>query len=264
MLLNLRGGLATLDLPQVNKLTDTARAGRECPVTPDFRRVGVVHLRDGAGKVLRRVELLVGPAGAIAARPVPDAEPASPPPAPQPPAPAPATLLDAEKFRQLSITWNRYRGPFGPGSPGLTGPAAAPPLGVGPPATVAPIDRPVPAPIYLDEKTFSDRFLSGGTARPLKPVRILSQERFYLRPPARYDPAHPVGLLIWVNAGPDGRPPEAFNKALDELGIAAVGPDNAGNDRPVVDRFQLALDALFAASERLHIDPRRVYITGIS
>ena len=55
-----------------------------------------------------------------------------------------------------------------------------------------------------------------------------------------------------------------FNKSLDELNIACVGIANVGNDRPVADRYQLALDALFAVSARVHIDPTRVYLAGIS
>lgn len=266
MLLSLHGALAALTGPQITQLADACRAAKPVELTPDFRRTCVVHLFDHTGKDARRIEVLTGPAGTIAARPL--AEASAPPgtdPAPRQAAPSGlATLLDAEKFRQLSLNWPRYRGPFEKGAAGLTDPAAAPPVAFDAAPAIEPLQRPVPAPLYLDERTFSDRFLSGGTARPLKPVRILSQEKFHLRPPAKYDPAHPVGLLVWINAGPDGRPPAAFSAALDELGIACIGPDNAGNDRPVVDRFQLALDALFAASERLHVDPRRVYLTGIS
>lgn len=260
MLMNLGGVVASLTGPQVNLLAATVRPNAKPPeVTAEFRRTCVVHLCDRAGKAERRVEILTGPEGVTVAR---EHQAGSGKPGPGPA--ARAAQLDAEKYRQLSIGWARYRGPFEAGAPGLSD-SVAQPLPASAEPSVAELAKPVlHPPLYLDERTFSDRFLSGGQARPLKPVRVLGQEKFFLRTPAKYDPAKPIGLLVWINAGPDGRVPETFAKGADELGIACVGVENAGNDRPVVDRFQLALDTLFAASERIHVDPRRVYITGIS
>jgi len=61
-----------------------------------------------------------------------------------------------------------------------------------------------------------------------------------------------------------GQPPDVFAPALDALGIICVGAAGSGNDRYVVDRYQLALDAVATATARYHIDPRRIYVTGIS
>ncbi|MFT3685251.1 MAG: hypothetical protein QM783_10055 [Phycisphaerales bacterium] len=260
MLLNLEGSLAMLTQAQVTQLADAIRGGRTVQLTPEYKRIGVVHLNDRNGNVAKRVELLVGPAASIIAHEFTDESRAKSPAG----GPLPlAQQFDAEKFRKLSASWNLYRGSLEEGAGGLAS------QGVTAIASSAgtktnKIELPAPALIYLDERTFSDRFLAGGTARPLKPVRVLSEEKFFLRPPTGYTPRRPVGLLVWINASREGPPPEVFSKALDELGIACVGIENAGNDRPVVDRFQLALDAFFAASEQIHVDPRRVYVTGIS
>lgn len=266
MLLNLDGILASLTTPQINLLAAAVKTNAKGPeVTPEFRRVCVVHLLDRTGASAKRVEIMTGPDGITLARELSSpsaAQPAKPDPSPLP---VRTYALDAEKYRQLSINWPRYRGPLEKDKPGLIDSAASPPIPANPASIFAELTKPlVPSPLYLDEQTFSDRFLSGSRARPLKPVRVLAQEKFHIRTPENLDPARPAGLLIWVNAASDGHPPAVFSKALDELGIVCVGIDNAGNDRPVVDRFQVAIDALFAVSERVHIDPRRVYLSGIS
>jgi hypothetical protein len=72
---------------------------------------------------------------------------------------------------------------------------------------------------------------------------------------------------VWIDAQMGeggGQPPAVFTAALDALGIICVGAAASGNDRYVVDRYQLALDAVATATRRYHIDPRRVYLSGIS
>ncbi|HZW05840.1 MAG TPA: hypothetical protein VFF65_01855 [Phycisphaerales bacterium] len=262
MLLNLSGSIAELSGPQVAVLARCVRTSAAAPPVDagaGFRRVCIVQLLDGKGAVAKRVELLTGFEGVTVARELgpTDAKPASSAVAGR------TVVLDAEKYRQVSLGWARYRGPFAAESAGLADQSAAPPAKAG--GVVEEMAKPiVPAPMYLDEKTFGERFISGGRANVLKVARKLNDERFFLRVPAAYDPRTPAGLLVYINAAPDGKPPGVLFKALDELGIACVGIENAGNDRPVVDRFQLVFDAVFAASERVHVDPRRVYLSGIS
>jgi hypothetical protein len=160
--------------------------------------------------------------------------------------------LNADRFDAVSAEWSRYRGSFDAA-------AATEPRGevfelAGPYSTGR---------FILDLTTVGERFLAGGTSE-LRTERDLTQEKFMVRLPAGYDPARPAGLLVWVSPVEEGTPPATFYPALDDLGIVAIGAMRSGNGRPVVDRYQLALDGVATAMRRFHIDPRRVYITGIS
>ena len=53
-------------------------------------------------------------------------------------------------------------------------------------------------------------------------------------------------------------------EALDELGLIAVGVERAGNRRVFSERAQLMLDVIETARRRFHVDPRRIYMTGMS
>lgn len=94
--------------------------------------------------------------------------------------------------------------------------------------------------------------------------RDLTQETLHIRLPQNYTPNKPAGLLVWINAGPSGLPPASFNQALDELNLISVGADNSGNERNAIDRYQLTLDGIATVSSRYHVEPRRIYVTGIS
>jgi len=254
MLLNLGGYVGVLTAAQVGQLGNCVRTGGKAPeLNGTFRRVCTVHLIDRAGVDAKRVEILTGSDGVTAARERAEGGAAA----------GRTVLLDPAKYLPLSIGWPRYRGPYSSGSPGLADPAAAQvTIAEG---TVVEMARPLaPSPLYLDEKTFGDRFISGGRSNALRIARKLEDEKFFVRVPAGLDAKKPACLLIYINAMQGGEPPQVLFKGLDQLGIACVGIENAGNDRPVVDRFQLVIDALFAASERIHIDPRRVYLSGIS
>lgn len=119
-------------------------------------------------------------------------------------------------------------------------------------------------PLLLDSATVTDRLGTGGISK-FEPVsRELAKEKFFARLPKGYAPATPAGLLVWVNAGPSGQPPEGFAEALDARGIICIGAEGSGNDRDVTDRMQLALDAVNTARRRWNIDPSRIYASGLS
>jgi Esterase PHB depolymerase len=102
------------------------------------------------------------------------------------------------------------------------------------------------------------RWGHGGAERELK------SETFGLRVPKGYSPREPAGVLVWIDPGQRGGPPAFTHQALDELGLIGVGADHAGNGRNIADRFQLAFDAIATVSTRYHVDPRRVYVSGLS
>jgi hypothetical protein len=161
--------------------------------------------------------------------------------------------LRRDEIAEILAARFQYRGPFE---------AAAVPE---PRERVFDLDKPyTPGWFTMDGKTLGARLLNGRTATLEGSPRVLEDERLHVRLPRGYDPSSPAGLLIWVNAGADGRPPDLFVPALDELGIVCIGAADCGNLRYAPTRLQLVFDMLATASRRFHIDPRRVYIAGFS
>jgi predicted esterase len=117
--------------------------------------------------------------------------------------------------------------------------------------------------VMLDKQAAANRLFAGAQRSP-GADRTLDASEFQVRLPRDYSPRTPAGLLVWVDAGPAGVCPPIFDAALDELNIIVIGAANSGNNRTLVNRVQLALDAAATASRRFHIDPRRVYISGLS
>lgn len=132
-------------------------------------------------------------------------------------------------------------------------------------AEVTPLPGPYRhSPVLLDAPTIRDRLAGGRESNLPETDRFLPDERLFVRLPAGYTPREPAGLLVWVNAGPGGDPPEVFDDAADAMGLVMIGAADSGNVRLSTDRYQLALDAVATAAGRFHIDPTRVYVTGIS
>jgi hypothetical protein len=161
-------------------------------------------------------------------------------------------LLRRDAFAELYHSWPQYRGAF-------DGAGADHPR-----AQVFKLEQPyAPGRFTIDKPTAANR-LYGGSQRSQGADRILESCEFNVRLPRGYNPRAPAGLLVWVDAGPSGICPPIFDAALDELNIIAIGAANSGNNRTLVNRVQLALDAAATASRRFHIDSRRIYISGIS
>jgi dienelactone hydrolase len=159
--------------------------------------------------------------------------------------------LDAERFADRAATWTVYAG----GYESVEDPIAS----------VFELTKPLlPGRFTMDEATLKDRFFHGRIAQVQATTRYLPDERVFCRLPRGYDPKRPWALLVWVDPSPSGEPPESLHSAADELGLILVGAARSGNQRHISDRFQLAFDALETASRRYHVDPERVYVTGMS
>jgi predicted esterase len=159
--------------------------------------------------------------------------------------------LRADKFAAELGSWPLYRGGFDDFSE--------------PRGEVFELTKPYTAGRFtLDQKTLGDRYLKGAKTNLEAADRVLENEKLWCRLPRGYDPKTPAGLLIWIDPSSSGRTPPMFQGALDELGLVFVGAADAGNNRLVTNREQLAFDGLATVSRRYHIDPRRVYLTGVS
>ncbi len=93
---------------------------------------------------------------------------------------------------------------------------------------------------------------------------MLAEESFSVYVPEAYDGTEPYGLLVWINAGAQGEPPQEYRVVLDHYKLIWVGANNSGNDRNFWHRAGLALDGMYNIKQQYRIDPMRMYISGIS
>jgi predicted esterase len=164
----------------------------------------------------------------------------------------PRAALNRIRWVRLSDSWSRYRGGFDAGEDQL--------------ATSFVMPTPyVQGAFTMDFKTVEERFFAGKRLRQMSSLdRVLNEDPINVRLPRGYDPSQPAGLLVWISPTPNGTIPSQFSPSLDELGLIAVGADNSGNGRNVNSRYQLVFDGIATASERYHVDPERIYVTGMS
>lgn len=124
----------------------------------------------------------------------------------------------------------------------------------------------------IDKETMGERIFGAKGAQLPRADRVLNEESFALRLPKGARARGYPGLVVWIPpmnvpemAGvADEAVPRELRAALDELNLLCVVPGNAGNDRTVTNRIQIALDSVSTVRARYHIDPTRVYIVGLS
>lgn len=194
----------------------------------------------------RRLRITLCPDGAMWAQAIENEVPVGEP-----------SPIDRGRFLELAAPWSWYAREVDAGSD-----ADAPEGGT---PAVFELPQPyVPSRWILDRDTLGDRLLRGRTPRIPAADRVLELEKLMVRLPRGYTPRQPAGLLVWMSPDDEGSPPEPLHAALDAAGMIAVGFNKCGNTRPVANRYQLALDAVATATRRYHVDPRRVYISGLS
>lgn len=93
----------------------------------------------------------------------------------------------------------------------------------------------------------------------------LAQEKFAFYVPAMAPPESGYGLLVFVQPWPQANTPGDWRETLDRHGLIFVTAANSGNDVKVLDRrMPLALLAYENIRSRYPLDPRRVYVGGLS
>ncbi len=164
-------------------------------------------------------------------------------------------LLKQDVIGPLLAGWDLYEGPLEPRAAGAKPRAGA----------TEKLDGPyTPGWCTLDQQALGERLLSGGKTTVDGMTRVLATQELFVRLPRAYDPRFPAGVMVWIDPSPGGQIPAAFHASLDEFNIIAVGAAGMSNSQPMGDRLQLALDCLATVSRKFHVDPRRVYVTGVS
>ena len=93
----------------------------------------------------------------------------------------------------------------------------------------------------------------------------LTREKFAVYLPAGPMPKEGYGLLVFIAPWPELTRPQSWRSPLDRRGIIFVSAENSGNDVKILDRrLPLALLAWENVRMRYPIDPRRVYVGGLS
>ena len=86
--------------------------------------------------------------------------------------------------------------------------------------------------------------------------------RWQLDVPKNYDPAHPPGVIVYVNRGTWGGGKKAWSQVLEEKNLIWIGAFDAGDRSPMNERMFKALLAPTVLERDYAIDPKRVYISG--
>lgn len=242
MLDQLRGVLGHLDKAQCTELRATATAAALVDAPADALHVGVVHTR--LGDATHDVEIVRSGAGAYFARDLDSKNPRQA---------GKVQRLNSMKFAKLAAQWPAYRGGY-----------AMPKDGVAR-TKVSPLPKPyTPGVYYFDKDLLGERMLGGRVTSLTATKRDLSTETLLIRLPKSYSARRPVGVLVYVDPSETADIYDALHAAADELGLIIVAAQKTGNDVYATDRWQLVLDGLATVQERYLVDPRRVYITGIS
>ena len=82
--------------------------------------------------------------------------------------------------------------------------------------------------------------------------------------PENYDPSSPAGLLVYVSPIESGEIPVKWKEIFDRRNLIWVSVNRSGNTTPRVRRIAEARLSVTFVRQNYEIDPKRVYISGMS
>ena len=92
----------------------------------------------------------------------------------------------------------------------------------------------------------------------------LAAEKFQVIVPSTFSTNVAWGLLVWISPSDTPGIPSEWEVELAKQQLLFVGAYKSGNQRDVVERTGLALDAAFNMRQLYKIDTNRVYVGGFS
>lgn len=92
----------------------------------------------------------------------------------------------------------------------------------------------------------------------------IAKESFLVIAPGSYTTNSIWGLMVWISPSDEVQIPLDWQSELQRHGFLLIGARNSGNNRAVIDRARLALDATSNMCRQFKIDRRRIYIAGFS
>lgn len=99
-----------------------------------------------------------------------------------------------------------------------------------------------------------------------------SEKEFTLEPgvqgvlyvPKGYDGSTAYGIYCHINSGDQGVRATDYAEVMERLKMIYVSPAGTSNQRPMLRRIRLALDATATVRSTFKIDPKRIVVGGIS
>lgn len=91
----------------------------------------------------------------------------------------------------------------------------------------------------------------------------IQDEPFDVHVPETYDGSAAFGLVVHIDAGATGNP-YVYKDVMAPLRLIWVGSQKSQNERHIVPRYGLAVDAVHNMVKRYRIDPKRIYVCGMS
>ena len=82
--------------------------------------------------------------------------------------------------------------------------------------------------------------------------------------PRDFDPKKPAGLIVYVSPAPNPDIPERYVELWNQHGLVVIGAYRSANEQPINRRAGLAVSAQLALRKHYAIDPRRVFVSGMS
>ncbi len=90
-------------------------------------------------------------------------------------------------------------------------------------------------------------------------------ENWNIYVPENYDPKKSYGLFVWIDASEKASVPKNWFSVFGDYDLIFVAADKSGNLQNDLDRrIPLALHAVENMQQLYHIDPKRIYISGLS
>ena len=92
----------------------------------------------------------------------------------------------------------------------------------------------------------------------------INSERFRVYVPSGYTDDKPCGLLVFIAGTPKPELPASWFAVFDQKQMLWISAFDAGDQQPTHRRIGLALEARKYAMLNYNIDPKRIYISGVS
>lgn len=82
--------------------------------------------------------------------------------------------------------------------------------------------------------------------------------------PESYDPNRPAGLLVYISPSDSGKIPRRWEPVMAEQNLIWISASRSGNNIDPRRRIVYSLLAPMFISKNYQIDPRRIYVAGLS
>lgn len=133
-------------------------------------------------------------------------------------------------------------------------------------------EMPLQKKMFSDPEDYYDSRIGKSVCEALEnegedPLALVSSspedERAAVYVPEHYDGISPYGVYLHISPMPGPNMPN-YQSVLSNRNLIMASPANAGNEVDVMRRIMMALDTVATLKEMYNIDPKRIYVGGLS